>query len=132
MTWLARICKWFRDGLGLPPLLVGVLVEEPPETIETQRVYLVADGHEPWSAGLACPCGCGEFIQLSLLSRDRPHWRAQRHWNGTVTLYPSVWRIKGCRSHFFVTRGQIQWVRTVTQAPRASQPSDQSRVDTYC
>ncbi|MGE0288414.1 MAG: DUF6527 family protein [Bradyrhizobium sp.] len=58
---------------------------------------------------MMCPCGCGEVIELNLLQQARPCWNAQEHQNGTVSVTPSVWRRKGCRSHFWLRRGRIDW-----------------------
>lgn len=32
--------------------------------------------------------------------------------DGTVSIKPSGWRQKGCRSHFFLKRGQIEWCKS--------------------
>jgi hypothetical protein len=58
---------------------------------------------------MVCPCGCGDVVQLNLLPTTRPRWRVEDHPNGTVTLFPSVWRQKGCRSHYHLRRGVIVW-----------------------
>jgi hypothetical protein len=58
---------------------------------------------------LICPCGCGEVIELNLLEQARPRWSVQEHPDRTITLAPSVWRQKGCRSHFHLRRGRIDW-----------------------
>jgi Family of unknown function (DUF6527) len=63
----------------------------------------------PWLAALACPCGCGEVIHLSLLKRDSPRWSFHEEDDGTITLSPSVWRSRGCKSHFFLRRSTITW-----------------------
>jgi hypothetical protein len=48
-------------------------------------------------------------IQLNLLPDAEPLWSLTKHRDGTVTLSPSIWRQKGCRSHFFIRKGQIEW-----------------------
>ncbi|WP_436231260.1 DUF6527 family protein [Caballeronia sp. LjRoot29] len=58
---------------------------------------------------MICPCGCGEVIELNLLKQARPCWSAEEHPDGTISLVPSVWRQRGCRSHFFLRRGGIEW-----------------------
>jgi hypothetical protein len=58
---------------------------------------------------MICPCGCKEVINLNLLKTVRPRWSVKEHPDRTVTLTPSVWRQKGCRSHFFLRRGRIEW-----------------------
>jgi hypothetical protein len=92
-----------------PKLFQCVRVEEFPDKLEQAKVYLAGEGDNLWAASMICPCGCGEVIQLNLLKQTRPCWRVQEHSGGTVSLAPSVWRQKGCRSHFFVRHGRIDW-----------------------
>ena len=42
------------------------------------------------------------LIQLSPIVDDDPRWTLSYDVNRLATLHPSIWRIKGCRSHFFV------------------------------
>jgi len=117
MSWLVAFFAWLWSFVRRRrlPIFRGERVPEPPESFAARVVYLVGED-VPWSAAMLCPCGCGAKIQLSLLPDDTPSWRAEEHADGTVTLWPSVWRTKGCRSHFFVRRGQIQWCGQVTAA----------------
>ena len=109
MNFLLRAWSQFIDLLRPRNVYATETIKEFPETLEPKRVYLVGDNSVPWFAALLCPCGCGDLIRLSLLKNDRPRWRVTRHFTGTVTLKPSIWRKKGCRSHFFVRRGGIIW-----------------------
>ena len=84
-----------------------------PDQVESGVLYLVGEGPHLWFAAFLCPCGCGEAIQLSLSPDSRPRWGVEEHSDGTVSLSPSVWRVRGCRSHFFLRRGHIAWVRDV-------------------
>lgn len=60
----------------------------------------------PRSVVMGCPCGCGDQLTINLDYRSGPAWRfVERH--GEVTLYPSVWRESGCKSHFVVCQNQI-------------------------
>lgn len=99
---LVALRRWLRP-------LTAATVEDLPDRLRENKVYLVGDEGFVWQAAFSCPCGCGESIQLSLLERDRPRWRAHVDQAGRVTLAPSIWRQKGCRSHFFVRNGKIIW-----------------------
>jgi hypothetical protein len=88
-----------------------VQVEELPDALQTGRLYLLGSG-SPWSAAMVCPCGCGEVIHISLLKEDSPSWTFNSDSNGMPTLSPSVWRTKGCRSHFFIRRGDVVWCKS--------------------
>jgi hypothetical protein len=101
---LAALWPWRK-----PKLFRGVHVEEFPDKLDRAKVYLAGEGDNLWAAALICPCGCGEVIELNLLKQTRPCWSAQEHPDGTITLAPSVWRQKGCRSHFIVRHGRIDW-----------------------
>jgi hypothetical protein len=85
-------------------------VEDLPRELEGGRIYVVGEGRHIWSVALLCPCGCGETIQLNALPEARPRWRVRQHLDGRVSLMPSVWRNTGCRSHFLVRGGVVEWV----------------------
>lgn len=56
---------------------------------------------------LACPCGCGEHVPVNLDTRLGPAWHYYMPHKGGMSLFPSVWRESGCRSHFIIWRNQI-------------------------
>jgi hypothetical protein len=97
--WPSRESKLYRY----------VRVDEFPDKLERAKVYLAGEGDNLWAAAMTCPCGCAEVIELNLLKQVRPCWSARAHADQTVSLKPSVWRQKGCRSHFYVRHGRIDW-----------------------
>jgi len=99
---------WIRRGR-----LRTVAVDELPDSLAQRHLYLIGS-RVPWSVALLCPCGCGEVIQLSLLPDDSPSWTLGFDDKDLPTVSPSVWRTKGCRSHFFVRDGMIVWYRGTT------------------
>ena len=56
-----------------------------------------------------CPCNCGDVVTLSLQSIHRPFWKLSLSSLKRPTLHPSIWRDKGCYSHFWVKDGRIFW-----------------------
>lgn len=57
---------------------------------------------------MACPDGCGELLTINLDARAGKAWRVY----GTqeeLSLFPSVWRETGCKSHFILWRSKIYW-----------------------
>jgi hypothetical protein len=60
------------------------------------------------SLTMACPDGCGEMLTVNLDRRGGPAWRFYRE-PGSISLFPSVWRTTGCKSHFIVWRSRIYW-----------------------
>jgi hypothetical protein len=110
MKWLRdlwnRFWRWVRRGpVPLRPIIVGDL----PDALDSKIVYLVGEGAYLWFAAMLCPCRCGETLHMSLLPDGRPKWELIWHDDGTISLRPSVWRTKGCRSHFFLRNGMIVW-----------------------
>ncbi len=58
-------------------------------------------------AYMKCPSGCGDTIMLSLQRGDDPRWRLTIDEDGLPSLYPSVWKLDGCRSHFILRNGKV-------------------------
>jgi hypothetical protein len=92
-------------------------VEEPPEKLESNLVYVVGQHGHLWSAEFLCPCGCQAIIRLSLHMSGRPRWNVTQHLGGRVSLKPSIWRQVGCKSHFILHRGQIEFVHDPVGLP---------------
>lgn len=101
----------------LGPQYRAKAVHELSDHLKTRTLYLIG-GPTPWSAALLCPCGCGDVIQLSLLTDDSPSWRLQWESGKRPSLQPSVWRTTGCHSHFFFTHGRIVWCRRAGMSTR--------------
>lgn len=104
----AWIRSWFRRYGPNRPLRT-VHVEELPAALDLTSVYVLGEGEYRWFVAMACPCGCGATVQISLLNDAKPRWNLSEHEDGTISVSPSVWRKEGCCSHFFVRRGLIHW-----------------------
>lgn len=76
--------------------------------INLRSAVVVMDPFPKW-VYLRCPCGCREVVMLSLSERRRPRWTLKQDWLGRPTLWPSVHRLAGCRSHFWLRRGTVEW-----------------------
>ena len=112
-AWLYRYLLGPLAALfGTRPRLVLVRLEDPPDEVEPNAVYLVGAPGNEWCAVLKCPCGCGADIRVSLIATDNPRWTFKATYLGSVTLSPSIWRNKGCRSHFFLRQGRIVWAHS--------------------
>lgn len=136
MNIIKKIGQWFGSFLGpstpaqqqksaekkpLPSIVFAVLTitEKPPknEDITEQDFYFVASSNKPKWTLFKCPCGCGDVITLSMQPMHRPSWRLQETTSRRPTLYPSVWRDKGCMSHFWLKDGRIFWVHDTGTSP---------------
>lgn len=111
MSWLRETFQYVvRLVRRTPHPLRTLVVEELPQDLRTGTIYVIGEEGHIWSVALLCPCGCGETIHLNVLPETRPRWRVKSHRDGRVSLTPSVWRTTGCRSHFFVREGVVDWV----------------------
>lgn len=96
----------------LPARRIDVIEGEAlPKKLPRRNMVLLRDAGEDWSVGMRCPCGCGQHIELALILEAKPCWKLLVEPDEIPTLTPSVWLRKGCRSHFFVRRGRVDWVR---------------------
>jgi hypothetical protein len=107
LYWLWKtIVGWF---VRRPPRIGAVYVTELPDKLSAGELYAEGEGKHVWKVAMICPCGCEQVLEMNTLPDSFPRWQLMVHEDGTVTLHPSVWRQVGCRSHFFLRRGLIEW-----------------------
>ncbi len=67
----------------------------------------------PRSLVVMCPCGCGVRQPINLDARTGAAWRLYRSQSSRISIFPSVWRTDGCKSHYVIWNGRIllfdQW-----------------------
>lgn len=115
MKWL-RAARGWLTGLFSPQPFVVISTNDMPDELLPRELYVVGAAHAPWCVALACPCGCGELIQLSLLENDSPRWTLSV-FKRQPTLSPSIWRTEGCEAHFFLRNGVVIWVYSLWRHP---------------
>lgn len=101
--FLSRFSKRWR--------LVTVEGDSLPKKIPKRVLVLARDEDEDWCVGMMCPCGCGKVIELMLIPEASPRWTMSADSKGRPTLKPSIWLRSGCRSHFWLRDGKIDWCR---------------------
>jgi hypothetical protein len=102
------ITKWLQPEYKL------LYVADPPEIVLNYTIYIIGHKEYPWLIVFKCPCGCGALVQLNLLKEATPCWSFEVSKKGKIDILPSVWRKQSCRSHFFVRKSKIYWVRSVS------------------
>jgi hypothetical protein len=80
-----------------------------PGRLPVRWLVLARDDGEDWCVGLRCPCGCGRTIELLLLPDVKPRWDLETDDVGRPSLNPSIWLQDGCKSHFWIRQGRVQW-----------------------
>ena len=84
--------------------------EELPEKIAKKEVFVSGTLERNWVIVMICPCGCGDKIYLNTLQSEQPYWKITHNTKG-LSILPSIWRSKGCKSHFFLSKGKIIWAQ---------------------
>ena len=110
--------RLWRRLFGDPTLFAVKGVEDLPDRLKSGIVYLVGEGEYLWFAAMLCPCGCGATLHMNLMAHSRPRWEVAKHRDGSITLHPSISRLTGCRSHFFLQHGRIVWWHTPQRGTR--------------
>ena len=111
MNWLP---SWLSEWLKIlfkkrRPRYVKRYVADMPDKLESETIYIVGEGGHLWFVAMKCPCNCGDIIQLSLEHDSSPRWDLSEHSDGTISLYPSIWRNKRCLAHFWINRSDVKW-----------------------
>jgi len=141
MSLLSRFAAWFsslfapvqdrapeRPPIPAPPVTFPSItsVDKPPrnDDVASGALYFVANGNKPKWSLFKCPCGCGSVVTLSLQHVHHPHWQFSLTHAARPTLYPSVWRDKGCMSHFWIRDGRVYWCADTGSDPRFRRTAD--------
>ncbi len=77
----------------------GSRLERPGDLVVVQRA-------RPRLLVVLCPDGCGAEVVVNVDPRAGSAWELYRSTRG-VSVYPSIWREDGCRSHFVIWNGRV-------------------------
>lgn len=109
--WLFRLLSLDTASPAEPRARGVVFVDgdELPVVLPEHDLAVAREGDVLWSAGLKCPCGCGRRLEVMLLDGVKPRWDLTVDEQGLPSLRPSIWVANGCRSHFWLRNGQVEW-----------------------
>ncbi|EEJ5471725.1 hypothetical protein AU693_004813 [Salmonella enterica subsp. diarizonae] len=105
--------RWFlklKESLMPRRRVIVVEGDTPPLKLPKRNLILARENNEDWAVAFFCPCGCGKWIELLLLKEAKPNWSIQVDQKNIPTFHPSVLLQKGCKSHFWLRNGKIEWV----------------------
>jgi len=106
-----QILVWFRV-IQKPDFYIKLVSQHPaPETVKAMhgQVLVVGDKKLKKWVCLNCPDNCGEIILLSLNKSRRPSWSISIDRIGRPSLSPSIRKLDGCKSHFWLRDGFVDW-----------------------
>lgn len=108
-TTLARLLAWM-GFIDKPEFLLVANVDMPArERLRAGIAVVVGLKERPKWVTFQCPSGCGTPLLLSLSPERRPRWTVTSDWLGRPSIDPSVRRTDGCRCHFWMRKGRIEW-----------------------
>ena len=104
---------------GSPDFLSQIVSDHPSrdELPKNQVLVVGGPGFKKW-AYLKCPCGCGDFIMLSLSKKTTPRWSVSLDFFNRPTIYPSIRQTSRCMSHFWVKKGNVRWCEDSGKLPK--------------
>jgi hypothetical protein len=111
MSLLGRIIAFWRKRRRRRRIDRVVQVESMSDVPKKLKgdLYIVGMSKPKWAI-LACPCRCGERIDVNLMASRQPAWQVTKS-GQEVTLHPSLWMPKEkCGSHFWIRKNRINWV----------------------
>ena len=98
--------RYYRIFLG-KTLYLNKYVDVIPEQLKPGLVYVEGSAGNFWFASLLCPCGCKQEININLDENESPCWKLDK--KEYADLSPSLWKNNGCKSHFFLKKGEVKW-----------------------
>jgi hypothetical protein len=101
LSWIFAFCKRKK-------LYKIRYVDDIPDKLLPDLLYIVRNENYDWQAVMRCPCGCNKTLQMNLIREYHPSWKYKIE-KKAISLYPSIHRQVGCKSHFFLTKGKIVW-----------------------
>lgn len=111
MNLLGNIRKLWRTLWRRQRIKRVVQVEsmsQVPKRVKS-NLYIVGGAKPKWAI-LACPCKCGDRIDVNLMTSRQPCWQLSKS-GEAVSLHPSLWMPnEKCGSHFWLRRNRIDWV----------------------
>lgn len=106
-----KLTKWFHNKYCeyFPLKYSFVEVKGSPIVVPENIVLIINEGYQPDRLVFKCPCNCGAEIHLNLLKKAYPYWKYHITNKNKINISPSILRIVGCHSHFFIKNSKVVW-----------------------
>ena len=85
--------------------------EHLPSNLKKKVIYVVSEDGYNEHVSMLCPCGCKKTLHMNLIPDETPCWKLHTSNRKHLTLHPSVWRKKDCKSHFWFRNGRVIWCK---------------------
>jgi hypothetical protein len=104
-----KLRQWWRRVTSKGKGYSLKVIDEVPNLPNRNIIYLVTHLDHCWQIVMVCPCGCGQLLYMNAMPEYRPCWKYNIDKKGRISLSPSIHRIVGCKSHFFIKSSRIDW-----------------------
>jgi len=108
---LRKLIKWLKSLFKKERIYDYEFVDDVPNRFKIRTIYIIGNEEYYWQIVMLCPCGCKKILHMNLMEDYAPYWRYEFDKRNRITLCPSVHRIVGCKSHFFIRKGTISWCK---------------------
>ncbi len=102
-----KLLNWFKKLLW--EKYKYQFVNDVPCIIEPHVIYIVQNNGYAWQLVMLCPCGCKKNLHMNLTQEYKPYWKFKIDKRKRISLHPSIHRMVGCKSHFFIRKAKIVW-----------------------
>jgi len=113
MLLINKLLNWFllffkNEKQSKKTLYTYEFVNDIPEYPKNKTIYLVGENGYFWQMVTICPCGCKSLLHMNLMDEYLPFWKYSIY-EKKITITPSIHRMVGCKSHFFIRKGEVIW-----------------------
>lgn len=84
-------------------------IEDVPDFPKSGTIYIICNQGYNWQLVMECPCGCKKILYLNLMKEYKPSWTFSTSITKGISISPSINRIVGCESHFFIKKSRLIW-----------------------
>jgi hypothetical protein len=102
--------NWFSRLFKSKETYKAMYVDDMPKNLSPNTVYVLGNTNHKYLASMLCPCGCMESLNMNLTATAKPRWSLSIAKDNTASFHPSLWKKTGCKSHFFLNSGKVNWV----------------------
>jgi len=82
----------------------------PVEDIKMGWVYPEVQDSRLHAVIFLCPCNCGELVAFPTQGSElESYWKADFGTQGLLTMTPSIKMESGCKSHYTIRNGMVEW-----------------------
>lgn len=106
---LKRLFDWIKRLFYKKKPFRYKYVEDVPNVLKSKTIYIIGVENNPWQLIMECPCGCKNTLHMNLMKEESPVWSYVIENKKMITIHPSINRIVGCKSHFFIRNGKLVW-----------------------